>query len=146
MGVLRYVFLRILRENIPLNKTEALTKSMNIYIWVIGILNQLLIGGSYTQITKKWSIQWRKNILCDRSILCFPFILSLSIGILQGSFIWNVVLLFVVFWAKKQNSSFFKKCFRFSEKLFSKLRYWKRSKSPVIVTLKPAILLNGGLF
>ena len=53
MRVLRYVFLRILRENIPLNKTEALTKSMNIYIWVIGILNQLLIGGSYTQITKK---------------------------------------------------------------------------------------------
>ena len=31
-------------------KTEALAKSMNMYIWVIGTLNQLFIGGSYTQV------------------------------------------------------------------------------------------------
>ena len=37
-------------ENTPLNKTEAVTKSMNMYIWVIGILNQLFIKDSYTQI------------------------------------------------------------------------------------------------
>ena len=31
-------------------ETEALTKSMNMYIWVIGTLNQLFIGGSYNQV------------------------------------------------------------------------------------------------
>ena len=34
-------------ENTPSNKTEALTKSKNMYIWVIGTLNQLFIRGSY---------------------------------------------------------------------------------------------------
>ena len=36
-------------ENTFSNKTETLTISMNIYTWVIGTLNQLFIGGSYTQ-------------------------------------------------------------------------------------------------
>ena len=36
------------RENTPLNKTEALPKSMNMYIWATGTLNQLFITGSYT--------------------------------------------------------------------------------------------------
>ena len=31
------------RENTPSNKTAALTKSMNVHIWAIGILNQLFI-------------------------------------------------------------------------------------------------------
>ena len=48
---LKQVFsLRLLRENTPSNKTEALTESMNMYIWAIGILNQLFIRDSYTQI------------------------------------------------------------------------------------------------
>ena len=34
-------------ENTPSNKTEALTKSKNMYIWAIGALNQLFIRGSY---------------------------------------------------------------------------------------------------
>ena len=38
------------RKNTPSNKTGALTKSMNIYIWVICILNQLFISDYYTQI------------------------------------------------------------------------------------------------
>ena len=38
------------RENTPLNKTEALTKSINVYISTTGILNQLCIRDSYTQI------------------------------------------------------------------------------------------------
>ena len=40
-----------LRKNTPSNKTEALTKSINMYIWAIGRLNQLFIRGSYTQFT-----------------------------------------------------------------------------------------------
>ena len=43
---------------------------MNMYIWGIGTVNQLLVKGSYTQIkfSKKRS-QWQKSILCDWSIL-----------------------------------------------------------------------------
>ena len=45
------------REKTPLNKTEALTKETNMYIWAIGILNQLFLRDSYTQIkfSRKWS-------------------------------------------------------------------------------------------
>ena len=38
------------KENTPSNKTEALTKSINMYVWVIGASNQLFIRGSYNQI------------------------------------------------------------------------------------------------
>ena len=37
-------------EITPLNKTRALTKSMNMDIWAIGTSNQLFIRGSYTEI------------------------------------------------------------------------------------------------
>ena len=37
------------KENTPSNKTEALTESKSMYIWVIGILNQLFIRGSCSQ-------------------------------------------------------------------------------------------------
>ena len=40
----------------------------------------------------------------------------------------------------------FKKDLSFTKNLFQKLKYWKRSKSPVSVTLKHADLLNGVLF
>ena len=38
------------RENTPSNKTQGLTKSLNMDIWEIGTLNQLFIRGSYTQV------------------------------------------------------------------------------------------------
>ena len=38
------------REKASSNKTQALTKSKNMDIWVIGTLNQLFIRGSYTEI------------------------------------------------------------------------------------------------
>ena len=38
------------RENTPSNKTEVLTKSMNIYISATDTLNELLLRGSFTQI------------------------------------------------------------------------------------------------
>ena len=34
------------REKAPSNKTPALAKSMNMDIWIVGTLNQLLIRGS----------------------------------------------------------------------------------------------------
>ena len=38
------------RKNTPSNKTEVLTKSMNMCIWGIGNVNQLFVRGSYAQI------------------------------------------------------------------------------------------------
>ena len=38
------------KENASLNKTETLTKSMNMDIWVVVSLNQRLMKGSYSKI------------------------------------------------------------------------------------------------
>ena len=47
------VFDRVLndtqREKAPLNKSPALSKSMNVDIWVFGTSAQLFITGSYTE-------------------------------------------------------------------------------------------------
>ena len=48
--VLNYRIKDTHREKVPWNKTEALTESMNMDIWVVGTLNQLFIGGSQTEI------------------------------------------------------------------------------------------------
>ena len=66
------------RENTLSNKTKMITKSMNMYIWTIGTLNQLFIRGSYTQIKffKKWSSRWPNSVLFDRSVLYSPLNLS----------------------------------------------------------------------
>ena len=37
------------REKAPSNKNPALTKNMNMYIWVVGTSNQLFIRGHYTK-------------------------------------------------------------------------------------------------
>ena len=37
-------------KNAPSNKTQVITKSMNMEIWEVGTLNQLFIRGSYTEI------------------------------------------------------------------------------------------------
>ena len=42
--------LKILTGKTHSNKIEALKKSMNLDIWVIGTLNELFKRGSYTQI------------------------------------------------------------------------------------------------
>lgn len=41
------------KENTPSNKTLGLPKNINLDIWVIGTLNQLLGRGSYPQIKFK---------------------------------------------------------------------------------------------
>ena len=48
-------------ENTPTNKTEALTKSMNMYIWVIGTLNQLFVRGCYAQVN------FQKNVVSGKT-------------------------------------------------------------------------------
>ena len=38
------------RKNAPLNKTQALTKSVNMGIWKVGTSNHPFVGSSYTEI------------------------------------------------------------------------------------------------
>ena len=67
-------------EKAPSNKTQALTKSMNRDIWVVGTLkNKLFMRGCYTEIkfSKKIKELVRQNtVLCQKSILYSPFCLS----------------------------------------------------------------------
>ena len=60
------------------NKTQALTKSKNMDIWVAGTLNLVFIRGSYNEIksSKKLRSSWKNSVLFVRSILYFLFYLS----------------------------------------------------------------------
>ena len=49
MSKLLYQLEDTYREKASLNKTPALSKSMNIDIWVVGTSNQLFIRGSQTE-------------------------------------------------------------------------------------------------
>ena len=110
----------------PQVKLKVLLKSINMYIWAIGILNQLFIRGSYTQI------KFQKNEVVSGESPFFvigPFCTSHSI--LTLAFDWavlygNVACSFVVHWTKKLYSSFLRKVLVF-QKTFLKLRYCKFS-------------------
>ena len=59
------------REKAPSNKTPALSKSMNINIWLVDISDQLVLRVSTTtkiKFSKKESSYWQNSVLCDRSI------------------------------------------------------------------------------
>ena len=73
------------RENTPSNKTQVLTKSMNMDIWVNGTLNQLFIRGSYSEIHFE-KLNSGKTPFSIGSF-CNPH--SISIGCHQGSFLWK---------------------------------------------------------
>ena len=60
------------RKKTPWNKTEALTKSMNMYIWEIVTLYQLFKKDFILKVDfqkNEVNGQWQKPILCDKSIL-----------------------------------------------------------------------------
>ena len=70
------------RESTPSNKTETLTKNMNMYIWAIGILNQLFIRDSYTQrlnFQKNESVSGKSPFFMIGSF-CTPHSICLNIG------------------------------------------------------------------
>ena len=73
------------REKSPSNKTAALTKSMNMGIWVVYTSNQLIIRSSQKETFKKWSSYRLSSVLCDRFIFCYPFNLSKH-WLLSGQF------------------------------------------------------------
>ena len=66
------------REKAPSNKTQPLTKTMNMDIWVVGTVNQFFIRDSNieTKFSKKQSSYWQNSVLCDRSLSYSPFYLS----------------------------------------------------------------------
>ena len=66
------------RVETPSSKTQALAKSMNMDIWVVGTSNQLFIRGSYGQATssKKKSSYYENSVLFDSSLLYSLFYLS----------------------------------------------------------------------
>ena len=85
-------YLRLLyREKAPSNKNPALTKSMNMDIWVVATSNQLFIRSSYTEtkFSKKQSSYWQK--LCSLWKCC---IFNLSTNRWYSSFLKKVF----VFW------------------------------------------------
>ena len=86
------------RENAPSNTTETPTKSVNLYIWAIGTLNQLFIRGSYTQIKfKKNEVISGKSALSVISSFFTPHsICLLTLAFNKAVLYRNVELSFVV--------------------------------------------------
>ena len=73
------------------NKTNALTKSMNMRIWEIGALNQSFMRRSYNEI--KFSL--KQKLISGRFAFfvigqfCTHHSIYLNIDFLQLSFVWN---------------------------------------------------------
>ena len=69
------------RENSPSNKTKALTTSMDMCIWEIGLLNQLFISSSYTETKfKKKEVFSGKTAFFVIGLFCTPHPICLNIG------------------------------------------------------------------
>ena len=95
------------RESMPSNKTQALTKSVNMENWLIGTLNQLFIWGSYIQFqfSKIKICSWQNSVLCN---------LAFDRTVLYGKIAASIQL---------NGTPVFKKMFWFFQKLISKLKH-----------------------
>ena len=116
-------------------------------IWVAGASNQLFIRGSYSE--EKFSKKKKKKLLLAK-LRCFwrvhfvPPILFISISASGRAVLYrNDAFLISVLSTKRRYSNFLKNVF-ILRKFVSKLKYWKRSKFPVVE--KNADLSDGGLF
>ena len=99
-------------------------------IWAVGILNQIFIKDSYIQIKfSKKEVVSGKNPFFVTSPFYTPHSICLNIGFWRGSFVWNVVLSFVVLWTKKYYSRFSRKVLVIQETCF-KVKVLKTSKIP----------------
>ena len=121
-----------LRENTTSNKSQALAKSFNMDIWVIGTLNQIFIRNSYTQnffsenaVVIGISTFFVIDAIC--TLLLFVLKLTFDRAILYGNRTLSIVILSTTIWS----ANFLKKV-SFFRKFVSKLKNWKCSKSLVI--------------
>ena len=123
--------LRMHRENALSNKTQNLTKSMNMGISLAGTQNQLFIRGSYSQntvISGKTLFNSFQHvallylIIMSTLLVIVPFwasiliVLTLAFG--KAVFYGNVALSIVVISTKKWYFRFFKKVFLFQKTCF----------------------------
>ena len=77
-------------ENTPSNKTEVLTKSLNMRIWGNGTSNQLFVWGSHTPFEfQKNKVVSGKSAFFVIGPFCTPRSICLNIGFWQGSFVWK---------------------------------------------------------
>ena len=121
-----------LRENTTSNKSQALAKSLNMDIWVIGTLNQIFIRNSYTQIFFSENtvvIGISPFFVIDPICTLLLFVLKLTFdrAILYGNRTLSTVILSTTIWS----ANFLKKV-SFFRKFVSKLKNWKCSKSLVM--------------
>ena len=101
----------------------------NVDIWIVGTSNQLFIRA------------WKYNVVTGKtpffvigSLCTYPSV-YLNTGFWFGSFCMKIICIFILStfnW--KMIPQFFRKRFSFYRKSVSKLKYWKRSKFPLIVT------------
>ena len=122
------------------NKTQVLTKSMNMDTWVIDTLNQLFIRDCCTQIEflKKQNSQWQTSVFVTGPF-CAHFVLASDRAVLYG----NVLLSVVALATKKQYSIFLETVLVFQKtffkvkvlKTFLKLQWMSNKNSPTLVRL-----------
>ena len=89
---LRYLLKDTHREKVPSIKTLALTKSMNMEIWLAGLSNQIFIKRTYTEtkFSKKQSSYWHNSFLPFVIVpFCTPHSICHNIGFWQGCFVWK---------------------------------------------------------
>ena len=130
------------------------------FLWLLHKLNQQKIANF-----RKKSTYWQNTVLCGRSIhlwytshswytshvvgpsICgiLPILFVLTLASDRAVLYGHVAFSILTLSSKKQQSSFLKR-FPVYKKFVSKLKYWKRSKFPVIITYKHADLSIGALF
>ena len=122
----------------PSNKTPALIKSTNIWIWVVAATNQLFKEVlKLKQNFRKNKVVTGKTPLFVIGPLCSHHFICLNIGFWYGSLVWKCV--FNLSFQLKNGTPIFWKRFSFSRKSISKVKYWKRLKFPLIVKGNPCL-------
>ena len=108
------------RGKVPSNKTQTLTKSMNMDIWVVGALNLVFIRGLSNEIkfSKNKGVHG-KTLFFWQGQFCTPHSICLLILVFDKAFLYeNATFSIIILSSKKLYSSFLKKTFSFPENLF----------------------------
>ena len=116
-------------EKVSSNKTPMFSKSMNMDIWMV---DNTLTFLNWSKILEKIKSLWQINFVISIS---FVVKLAFDRAVLYRNALFSILVL-----STKSGR------FCVFQKVFQKLKYWKLSKFPVIVTWKHADLINGGLF
>ena len=86
-GYSRISFRDTRREKARLNKTPALSESMNMRNWVVGTSNQRFMIGSYTETFNKKKVDTGKTAFFVIGPFCTSHSICLNIDFWEGNFI-----------------------------------------------------------